>query len=490
MRSLRFVAALAISAQALIAQQPAGRSSLSLDEAINIARQNNPNFLTTQSNVRVTTSQIRQAYSALLPSVSSSFSTRYQQAGTQFVQGVAIGGGVSGDTYQSAYGLNLNYFVSGAMAFAPRQARANRDAADADVASSAEATRALVTNQYIAALKSEAQASLADSLVATATGQLDLANAKVKVGAGTIVDIRTAEVAVGQAQVNQVISHNQAVIDKIRLFQFMGVPADTSVKLTTQFAISQPNFTLDSVLNVARHVNPDVAADESRRFAADMGVRTASMSYLPTLSVGTGWGGNSLSYADANFLVTSRNNSILSNAASCLSFDSLRTRVGLQSLGCRTTVLSPDEATALKATNNQFPFKFIRNPLSVGATLSFPIFNNYSREAQLEQARVTRDNANYALKARALQLTTDVTSAYLSLIAAAKTVQLQEQTAQKASEELAAVEERYKVGAATFLEVTTSRGSYETAQIGRVNSIYDYHTAFANLESAVGRPLR
>ncbi len=42
MRSLRFVAALAISAQALIAQQPAGRNSLSLDEAISIARQNNP----------------------------------------------------------------------------------------------------------------------------------------------------------------------------------------------------------------------------------------------------------------------------------------------------------------------------------------------------------------------------------------------------------------------------------------------------------------
>ena len=75
MRSLRFVAALAISAQAVIAQQPAGRSSLSLDEAISIARLNNPNFLTSQSNVRVATSGIRQAYSALLPSVSSSFST-------------------------------------------------------------------------------------------------------------------------------------------------------------------------------------------------------------------------------------------------------------------------------------------------------------------------------------------------------------------------------------------------------------------------------
>jgi len=489
MRSLRYVAALAISAQALIAQQPAGRSTLSLDEAITIAHQNNPTFLTSQSNVRVATSGIRQAYAALLPSVSSSFSTGYQQAGTQFVSGLALGAG--GDTYQCSYRLGVNYFITGAAAFAPRQARANRDAAEADVASSSEATRALVTNQYIAALKSQAQATLADSLVATATGQLDLANAKVKVGAGTIVDIRTAEVAVGQAQVNQVTAHNQAVIDKIRLFQFMGVPGDTATKLTTQFAISQPTFTLDSVLSVARKVNPDVAADESRRFAADMGVRSASMSYLPSLSLSTGWGGNSSSYTDANYLVSTRNSQIASQAASCLELDSLRTGAGLAAIPCgRTSPLTVDEANALKATNNQFPFKFNRNPLSVGATLSFPVFNNYSREAQLQQAKVTRDNANYALKARQLQLTTDVTSAYLSLIAAAKTVQLQEQTAQKAAEELAAVEERYKVGAATFLEVTTSRGSYETAQIGRVNSIYDYHTAFANLESAVGRPLR
>jgi outer membrane protein len=488
MRSLRFVAALAISAQALIAQQPAGRSSLSLDEAISIARLNNPNFLTTQNNVRVATSGIRQAYSALLPSVSSSFSTSYQQAGTQYVQGLALG--ASGDTYQSSYRLGVNYFITGAVAFAPRQARANREAAEADVVSSAEATRSLVTNQYIAALKSLAQASLADSLVATATGQLDLANAKMKFGSATIVDIRTAEVAVGQAQVNQVLAHNQAVIDKIRLFQFMGVPADTSTKLTTQFAISQPGFTLDSVLGLARHVNPDIAADESRKFAAEMGVKTASMGYLPSLGISTGWGGNSSSYADGNFLVSSRNNQILQSAGSCLELDSLRTRVGLTSLGCRTTPLTADEASAIKAGNNQFPFKFIKNPLSIGAQLSFPIFNNYSREAQLEQARVTRDNASYALRARSLQLTTDVTNAYLTLIAAAKTVQLQEQTSQKAAEELAAVEERYKVGAATFLEVTTSRGSYETAQIGRVNSIYDYHTAFANLESAVGRPLR
>ena len=66
----------------------------------------------------------------------------------------------------------------------------------------------------------------------------------------------------------------------------------------------------------------------------------------------------------------------------------------------------------------------------------------------------------------------------------------QEQNATKAKEELAYAEERYKVGLATFLDVTTSRGTYEQALIDRVNAVYDYHKAFAALENAVGRPLR
>ena len=118
MRSLRFVAALAISAQALIAQQPAGRNSLSLDEAISIARLNNPNFLTTQNNVRVATSGFvrpirrschrsrrasRRAISRPVPSSSRAWPSA-----------------ASGDTYQSSYRLGLNYFITGAVAFAPR----------------------------------------------------------------------------------------------------------------------------------------------------------------------------------------------------------------------------------------------------------------------------------------------------------------------------------------------------------------------------------
>jgi outer membrane protein len=128
--------------------------------------------------------------------------------------------------------------------------------------------------------------------------------------------------------------------------------------------------------------------------------------------------------------------------------------------------------------------------MSFSAFISMPIFDNLQREQRLQEAIIQRDNAKYSVRARELQLTADVTQAYLNLQTAIKTTQLQEVNAARAREELSFAEERYRVGAATFLDVTTSRGTFEQAQIDRLNAIYDYHRAFAALESAVGRPLR
>jgi outer membrane protein len=491
MRSLRFIALLALSGQIAFGQQVSSAvrgTPLSLDDAITTAHRNNPAFLQIENNLRNSESTVRQAYAALLPSSNASFTTRYQQGGTQLVQGVQLGG--SADTRQSSYSVGLSYFISGSVAFAPRSAHASRDAAEADIASQAELLRSQVTQQYITALQSAAQATLQDTLVQTAAGQLELANAKMKVGAGTILDVRTAEVAVGQAQVAALTAHNQAQVDKLRLFQFMGIIPDTAAQLTTKFAVAEPHFSLDSLIDLARKVNPDVAAKKSRQFADEMNVRAAKTQYIPSLSLNTGVGGNSFEYVDPNFPVANAAQQAAQSAAGCLSQDSVRTRVGLPALTCGSGTLSQERIDAIRAGNNQFPFKFSRNPIGVSATLSLPIFNNYQRESQIEQAKVARDNAAYDVRSRNLQLTTEVTQAYLTLVTDSKTVQLQEQNAAKATEELAFAEESYKVGAKTFLDVTTARGTYEQALIARVNAIYEYHKAFAALEGAVGRPLR
>ena len=80
----------------------------------------------------------------LLPSANANFSTGWQQGGTQYVQGIAIGGG-STDAYNSRYSIGLNYNVTAAIRYAPRAAKANRAAAEADIANSADISSPVVS---------------------------------------------------------------------------------------------------------------------------------------------------------------------------------------------------------------------------------------------------------------------------------------------------------------------------------------------------------
>ena len=488
MRSLRLVALLAIPAQITSGQQPGQPgASLSLEEAISIARRNNPGFHQTENSLRVQEAQVRNAYGQLLPQAFARFDTRWQQGGTQYYQGIALDGGAT-DAYNSSYSLGLSYNVDARIRYAPRAAKANRAAAEADISSAGETLRATVTQAYITALQSEATAAVLDTLVQTASGQLELVNAKLEVGAGTIIDVRAAEVALGQAQVNALTAHNAADVNKLRLFQWMGVPADLKVKLSTTFAVAQPTFSVDSVLDLARRVNPDLAARKSRQTAAELNVGVAKSSYLPSLSLSTGYSAQAFGYVDSEVLATQAMLSAAGSRASCLVTDSIRVGAGLAARGCGSGTLTAEQLSSIRAGNK--PFSFRRAPFGVSASLSLPVFNGFSRETNLENARVQRDNAAYDVRARNLQLTTDVTEAYLNLVTRARTVELQTKIAAQAAEDLALNEASFRVGAKTFLDVNVARGQYERTQIDRVNAVYEYHKAFAALENAVGRPLR
>ena len=464
--------------------------ALTLEEAIALAQRNNPVYLAQANNRSTADAAVRSARGAFLPSADASFSTRFQQGGQQVFNGLSFSN--SSATRQAAYDLSLNYRINSATFVNPKAAVATRNAVEADISGAAEQLRATVTQQYLSVLQAQARAVLQDTLVQTAQVQLDLAKAKMAVGSGTILDVRTAEVALGRAQVAQLTEQNNAEVEKLRLFQQMGVPQPAGVVLTTQFHLDAPLFSLDSLLDLARRANPAIVALRSRERAADLNTRVAKAQYTPTLSLNTGWGGNSYEYSDPNYLVNRARAGALSSFSSCMTSDSIRAGAGLQPTGCSGAqyTFTDAQAQAIRDANNQFPFRFNRSPFALSAQISVPVFDNFKREESVQVAQAARDDAMYQVKAKDLALTADVTQAYLTLMTQVKTVQLQQQNAQKALEELAFAEERYKVGAATFLDVTTARSTYEQALLDRVNSVYEFHKAFAALENAVGRPLR
>jgi outer membrane protein len=486
--ALAFAAAPTLHAQAPDSQPPG--PVLSLDEAIAIARRNNPEHLQTLNDRRAAGAAVRAAYGNLLPNVNSSLTGQYQQGGDQYFNGVRLS--QSSDVVQSQYEIGLTYALNGATLIAPKLQRANREAVEADIQGSVELLRNNVTQQYLTALQSQARAALADTLVAAAQSQLALAQARAAVGAATQLDVRRAEVELGQQRVNAIQAHNQVEIDKLRLFQRLGVPQPADVQLTSQFTISPPTFTVDSVLELARRQNPVLLALRSREKVAGLSVQSRRSEYTPTLRMSSGFGGNYSGYTNADVPVAQERARILGSRADCFTTDSIRVGVGLSSIAgqCSALDFTAADAQRVRSANQLRPFDFSRAPWYLTASVSLPLFDGFSREQRLQEAQAQRDDARQSIRSRELALTADVTAAYLTLGAAAQTVAQQEQNAVKAREELAFAQERYRVGAATFLDVIQARAAYERVESDRITAVYDYHKAFAALESAVGRPLR
>ncbi|HUF25434.1 MAG TPA: TolC family protein [Gemmatimonadaceae bacterium] len=484
------IALLAFAPSLVEAQRPAPTPVLSLPEALDLARQYNPAFQQIANNRGPAGAAVRSAYGNLLPTLSASLGAGFQQGGTQVFQGATIG--ANSDVMSSNYGLSMQYRINAGTIINPRVASANRAAVEADVVGNESVLRSRVTQQYLTVLQSQATAALQDTLVATARAQLALAEARAAVGSATPLDVRRAEVALGQQRVTALQAHNTVEIEKLRLFQEIGIEPQGGVQLTTEFPVVPLGHSLDDLLGMARQMNPVLRATEARERAASLNVSRARTEYTPTLFVSTGWGGYTRQFTDADFPVEQRRAQIQSARASCFEHDSLRFGAGLSNdpAFCETFVFTDQHAAQVRAANSAYPFDFTKNPWSISASLSIPLFDGLGREQRLQEATASRNDARHELRAREIALHTEVTSAYLNASTALQSVALQEENAAAARGELTLAEERFRVGAATFLEVTESRSSFERALSERINAIYEYHKAIAVLESAVGRPLR
>ncbi|MFL5599505.1 MAG: TolC family protein [Gemmatimonadaceae bacterium] len=473
-----------------MAQDSVAPATLTVDQAFSLARRNNPELQQIQNNRIGARASVRSAYGALLPSADASLTFQRQQGGQQIFSGTSLG--ASSDVNQSNYEIGLSYRLNTATLVAPSLQRANRDAVEADITGATETLRGNVSQQYLSALQAEANADLQDSLVVASQQQLILAQAREIVGSGTQLDVQRAEVALGLQKVQALKARNQVEIEKLRLFQLMGTPQPANVKLVSQFTVTPLTANLQQLIESAHRENPGVVALRSRQHVADLNVRREKGEYSPTLSLSTGIGGYTYGFANSNFPVQQAAAQLDASRASCIRTEEVRAALNLsnQLAECNAMVFTSAEAQLIRQNNARFPFNFTKSPRSISATLSLPLFDGFAREQRLQEAMANRSDARYSVRARELALTADVTAAYLTLVTAEKTVTLQEQNAAKAKQELKLVQDRYRIGATTFVDLTEARVTYERAESDRITAVYDYHKAYAALESAVGHPLR
>ena len=492
-RSLLFITLVAGAVQAsaqVVQRDSTGQSTLTIDQAVELARRNNPELQQIQNNRINARAAVRSAYGALLPSADASLSVQRQQGGQQIFSGTSLG--ASSDVNQSNYQIGLNYRINSATLITPSLQRANRDAVEADITGASETLRGNVRQQYLASLQAEATADLQDTLVLASQQELILAQAREIVGSGTQLDVQRAEVALGLQQVQALRARSQVDIEKLRLFQLMGIPQPQNVKLVSQFPVTPTSLNLQDLIESAHRQNPGVLALRSREHVSELNVKREKGEYSPTLSLATGVGGYTYGYTNSNFPVQQASAQLESARTSCIRTEEVRAALSLpnQLAECNAMAFTDVQAQAIRDGNSKFPFNFTRSPRSFSATLSLPLFDGFAREQRLQEAMASRSDARYSVRSKELALTADVTAAYLILVTAEKTVALQEQNAIKARQELKLVQDRYRIGATTFVDLTEARATYERSESDRITAVYDYHKAYAALESAVGHPLR
>ena len=473
------------------AQAPATAQGnvLTLADALTLARRSNPTLANSVNARRNAAANLRAANGAFLPSVNTSFGGGYREGRQTFFQGQGFGSTNDQLSTDASASANLNLSLG---ALNDRRAvKAEQEATESDIAAAEVAVRNNVINQYLTALQAQANAVLQDTLLVTTTAQLQLARARLQVGSGTQLDVQRAEVADGQQRVAQLRARNTAQVEVVRLFQQIGIDPVPGTTLDPNLPAT-PSLELPSVLDMAKRANPTLGALKMREESARRQLTSAKSGYYPSLGLQAGVSAFTNRFLNTNTLITTARNSAASQRAGCIRSEEVRARLQLANnlAACENIAFTPAQEQSIRDAQGQYPFDFTRNPYSVSASLSLPLFNGFRREQQIEQAQVQRRNAENNTRGQELRVTADVTSAYLQLNTAQQTVALQEQNVRTARTALSLAQERYRVGAINLVELVQARGDFERAETDRITAVYDVQRAFAALENAVGRPLR
>jgi outer membrane protein len=504
-RSALAIAALVGSTGAVAAQQPA---TLSLDQAIQMARQSNPVYRMTVNNQGAADWAVRQAYADLLPGLDVSNSFSYRAGGTPIIGNLSaseLGLSATPATYTSSYGIGVGMSLSGATFFNIAQQRANQSAVEARIDAAGYDLVTLVTAQYLGALRARDGVTIAKSALESTQEAYKLAETRLAVGAATRIDLTQAQVDRGRAEVAVLQAENLYDTERLRLMQTLGVEIDREIELTSTFPVFEPQWTLEELTQNALASHPQLVAARKDEAAASAVAKAAWSSYLPTLSFFGQWSGRVQRTGSDQFLIAQAKENANDARADCEFWNRISSGLSQPLPGrpqdCSAIVVdAADEARIINA-NNQFPFNYTGSPVSFGMSISLPIWDGFSRQTRLQTTKAAAEDAKYQRRAEELARRTAVATNLLNLRTAFRTVQIEESNVSAATELLTLARERYRLGAGcgtgaapglctSFLELTQAQERKARADQAHLNAVYSFHETMATLEAAVGRSLR
>lgn len=486
---LTLTGALVAGGTPVLAQQTP--QELSLAEALDLARDFNPDFLTQENALTSSAWAVRSAYGDLIPSASASTGMGYTAGGERRFGTVGLGEQPA--MYSSSYSLGMSYSLSGARLLEPRRARSQQRATEARVEGVASQLEANVRQGYLAVLQADAAALQAAQEVERTAEHVRLAQARLDVGTATVLDVLRAEVQHGQAEVRLIQAENTAVSERLALGRLIGVPLTEGVRLTSEFDLFEPAWDVDDIVAMALTNNPTLRAARAQHDAHGTALQVARTEYLPTLSASLSMRGDLAQAASISPLVQGDLDQMARSRQSCLDQNVIRQTAGLPLQACpdpTDPAIRSQLEEQYRARHSGFPFGWASQPMSASLSLSLPLFTGLNRQQRVEEANLATHNARHAVRGEELRVGAEAETLLRNVMVAYRTARLQARVRDTASEELRLAEQQYRSGLATSVEVTDAQANLSEAERAEIAAVHDYHRSLAALEALVGATLR
>ena len=468
---------------------------LSLPVALALARSNNPIYLQAADATASAEWGVRQAYGALLPSITTSGTLAYSGHGQQLIgnfTGSDLGAG-STDYLISSYSLGVSQSYDASTYFGVSRSRAEQSAAEAQLSAEGYELESRVTVRYLAALRAADARLVTERQLAQAEESLELAEARFEAGAVPGTDLRQAEVERGRSAVALVRAENAARTEAARLLEEIGVFTVRPLELVTRFEVFPPSLAIEELLGpaVARHPRLQALRESERSRGAAL--KEAQGSYFPTLTLSAGWSGFTREIGNADYLIARARSGVASQARACEFNNRIAAGVSSELPGypqeCGHFALTPAEEAQILDENRVFPFRFESQPFSLAVRVSVPVFQGFTRQRRIEETRAEARALTHARRAEELRVHTEITTAHGNLLAAYDVAQIETRNVELATQQLELAQERYRLGAALFLELLQAQSSAAVAELDLLNAVYDFHGVWAELRRASGTEL-
>jgi outer membrane protein len=425
---------------------PLRSQSLTVDDAVRIARENNPAFRKVQNDALVADADIRRSIGGLLPSLNarldfSGFSSSRVTGENDYGQPVELPQAVNfkGSSAQQGINLGMTLFDGGATMRGISAARAAAAAIDARIYADAARLTGDVTRQYYAALRAARLISVEKQLLASAQERLDRTERLLRVAGSSPVDVLGARAEVASQEQQIARSENEARKQALLLKEVMGLPGDVDFQLASDIPVIVDPATLskEALVTWALANSPVVRQADANVRAASKRASAASAGRLPTISATAGYG----------------------RSMSLSSYDAL---------------------LELNPQNRGFTF---------GMSATIPLFNNFKTSLQIAQTQAAESDARQDAREARLRLERQIRTAFLDLEHSYKLLQLAEGKAQLSRERLELAQEQYRNGAMSFTELQNVIDRTATAEREVVDAQFGYANARVFLEEYAGAPL-